>query len=355
MPYHYVATPRLSNPKMIPVCLYLLDHTNSAAPISESIETNKNNPIIEKHSKNYATQHQPYVKSSESLKEEEFPTVVVWLIVSCALLHQEKLGKLIHVFRTYLLAMGGLCTEETGNHGGCKQKHRKDPDYKDNWYIFGANCSRTQIQKYQRLKDCLFVPKSQSQAGRIITYNRINCTIKPRKDGQNLTRITAGGNTILTGYPSETIIDTAGLQTIKMYLDSVLSTPGANPYGFTQYNTSTEILNNGTNLQFEMIINGTKVQFKIESDCHIYIGIRHVMNKHKQSGMLNISYGSVSPVTSNLVPLEPAIEQNLISKHRACLAPRSNSSNSSNSSSSDKHHHLLPRKLKLYPFLHHHI
>lgn len=49
------------------------------------------------------------------------------------------------------------------------------------------------------------------------------CTIRPEKDKPNQTRITAGGN-LLNNYPGETSTNMAGLELIRIYWQSELST-----------------------------------------------------------------------------------------------------------------------------------
>ncbi len=57
------------------------------------------------------------------------------------------------------------------------------------------------------------------------TYVRIVCNERPEKADPNRVRITVGGNKI--NYPGNCGTPTAGLLTVKLPLNSVVSTPGA--------------------------------------------------------------------------------------------------------------------------------
>jgi hypothetical protein len=56
-------------------------------------------------------------------------------------------------------------------------------------------------------------------------YARIVCTYRQGKKDPNRTRITVGGN--LINYPEEVGTPTADLLTVKLLLNSIVSTPGA--------------------------------------------------------------------------------------------------------------------------------
>ena len=63
--------------------------------------------------------------------------------------------------------------------------------------------------------------------GRIsdVAHTRVVCEVKPNKEEINRTRITIGGNTI--NYFGDCGTKTASLETIKLVINSTLSTPGA--------------------------------------------------------------------------------------------------------------------------------
>jgi hypothetical protein len=58
-----------------------------------------------------------------------------------------------------------------------------------------------------------------------ITYTRVVCEIRPQKADPNRTRITIGGNRIC--YPGDTGTKTGSIETIKLLLNSTISTPDA--------------------------------------------------------------------------------------------------------------------------------
>ena len=107
----------------------------------------------------------------------------------------------------------------------------KDPDYQTDWLISGANelgrlAQGLKSRNIEVTNTIFFIHKSQVPEGRTVTYARIVCSVRPEKDEPNRTRITAGGN-LITDYPGETSTETASLETIKIHLNSVLSTPKA--------------------------------------------------------------------------------------------------------------------------------
>ena len=73
---------------------------------------------------------------------------------------------------------------------------------------------------------CKFIPKWQVPKNKKITKPRIVCACRPEKiDNPCRTRITAGGH--LLDYDGETATNSASMETVKISLNSVLSTPGA--------------------------------------------------------------------------------------------------------------------------------
>ena len=57
-----------------------------------------------------------------------------------------------------------------------------------------------------------------------MTYARIVCNLRPQKAETNRTRITMGGDTI--NVPMDCGTPTANLLTVKLLLNSIVSTPG---------------------------------------------------------------------------------------------------------------------------------
>lgn len=58
-----------------------------------------------------------------------------------------------------------------------------------------------------------------------ITYTRVVCEVHPHKSNPYCTRITIGGNSIV--YPGNTGTHTGSLETVKLLLNSTISTPQA--------------------------------------------------------------------------------------------------------------------------------
>ena len=63
----------------------------------------------------------------------------------------------------------------------------------------------------ERLKDC--------------TYSKIVCNVRPEKEGPIKVRIAVGGN--LINYPGDRGTPIADILTVKLLLNSIVSTPGA--------------------------------------------------------------------------------------------------------------------------------
>ena len=59
-------------------------------------------------------------------------------------------------------------------------------------------------------------------SGKKITYARFCCNVQLQKDDINETRLTVGGDTLVFNEKKST--KTAGLETIKIYLNSTVST-----------------------------------------------------------------------------------------------------------------------------------
>ena len=59
-----------------------------------------------------------------------------------------------------------------------------------------------------------------------MTYGLITCLVRPKKiDEPNRTRLVAGGNRV--HYPGDVNTPTANLLTLKLLLNSIISTPNA--------------------------------------------------------------------------------------------------------------------------------
>ena len=106
----------------------------------------------------------------------------------------------------------------------------RNPHYKKDWDQSCANKLRQLAQglryNIKGTNTLFFIPKSKVPFGCTITYARIICTVGQKKEETNRNRITCGGNLILD-YPGDVSTETASLETFKMNLNSVISTPGA--------------------------------------------------------------------------------------------------------------------------------
>ena len=124
---------------------------------------------------------------------------------------------------------GAVTCKETG-----KQMEYRDlmkrPDLKKTWERSFANELGRLSQGIRDIKGTntiTFIKKSDAPQDRFkdVTYGRIVVNYRPNKEEKERSRFTAGGN--LINYPYETSAPTAGITTIKLHLNSVLSTPGA--------------------------------------------------------------------------------------------------------------------------------
>ena len=70
-----------------------------------------------------------------------------------------------------------------------------------------------------------FVPISAVPKDRKVSYIKPVATIRPNKAEVNRVQLTAGGDRL--EYPGITSTDTTSLTTVKVHLNSVISTPGA--------------------------------------------------------------------------------------------------------------------------------
>jgi hypothetical protein len=70
-----------------------------------------------------------------------------------------------------------------------------------------------------------FIHKHQIPQGRKVTYPQVVCQVRPEKEEVHRTRITAGGN--LLEYQGDVSTETASLETVKIHLNSTISTHNA--------------------------------------------------------------------------------------------------------------------------------
>ena len=173
----------------------------------------------------------------------------------------------------------------------------QDPDFRDDWLLSCANeLGRLAQGVGNRIKGTntiFFINKNCVPKGRPVTYARTVCTVRPEKEEKNRTRITAGGN-LITDYPGNVSTETAGLETIKIHWNSVLSTPGAKWMGM---DISNMYLNTPLD-RFEYmrirlrdipqeIIDEYKLNDIVADDGYVYIEMRRAIYGLAQSGALS--------------------------------------------------------------------
>ena len=125
---------------------------------------------------------------------------------------------------------GAVMDQETGDM--MEYRHLlKNPKYREVWSkAFGKEIGRlAQGQKgVVEGTNALFFIKYEDipmDRKKDVTYARICANYRPEKEDPNRIRITLGGN--LVNYPGDVGTKTADLLTVKILLNSVISTPGA--------------------------------------------------------------------------------------------------------------------------------
>ena len=168
-----------------------------------------------------------------------------------------------------------------------------NPKTKATWTTSYANELGRLAQGIRDIKgsNCIyFIPHTKVPRNKQVTYARMVVDYRPTKSDPNRTRVTVGGN--LLSYEGELYTETTDLITIKLLLNSVLSTPNAKfmsldiknfylgtpmkeyEYMKIKYDTiPTEIIQK-YNLQ------------TLQHNGHIYIEIRKGMYGLKQAGVL---------------------------------------------------------------------
>eukprot|EP00804_Cyclotella_cryptica_P014825 CCRYP_015027-RA/>CCRYP_015027-RA protein AED:0.12 eAED:0.12 QI:0/0/0/1/0.2/0.16/6/0/1256 len=107
----------------------------------------------------------------------------------------------------------------------------RHPKYSDAWNLSAANeFDRLAQGKTERVKGTntiAFISETDVPHDRFkdVTYIKFVCQVRTEKREQNRTRATLGGN--LINYPDDVGTPTADLLLIKIFLNSVISTPGA--------------------------------------------------------------------------------------------------------------------------------
>ena len=134
-----------------------------------------------------------------------------------------------------VLKVNAVTHHKTGKQMEYRQLIR-DPYYREAWLrscadelgnLFQGARNADGTMRVEGTNTCFWIPKGKVPEGRTVTYARIVCDYRPQKvDRPRRTRITAGGN-LIYDYPNNVSTNTAGLETIKLHWNSVISTLGA--------------------------------------------------------------------------------------------------------------------------------
>ena len=104
------------------------------------------------------------------------------------------------------------------------------PKFKDDWNILAANefgrLAQGVGEQVKGTNMIYFINKAEILADRWqdVTYIKFVCTVRTEKKDPNKSRATMGGN--LINYPDDVNTLTANLLLIKIFLNSMISTPG---------------------------------------------------------------------------------------------------------------------------------
>jgi hypothetical protein len=111
----------------------------------------------------------------------------------------------------------------------------KDPKHWETWSRAAANefgrlfngvgKNANGTQRVKGTNTCKWIKKSQVPKGKRVTYARTVVALRPEKEEINRVHITVGGN--LLDYLGETSTGAASIETTKLLINSVLSTPRA--------------------------------------------------------------------------------------------------------------------------------
>jgi hypothetical protein len=191
---------------------------------------------------------------------------------------------------------GAILDDETGEM--LEYRHLiKRPKYKAIWHnSFGNEIGRLaqgMPGRVQGTNTIFFIDKKDVPQDRWkdVTYGRMVCDYRPEKDDPYRTRLTVGGDKI--NYPHDCGTPTADLLTIKLLLNSVVSTPGAR---FMTIDIKNFYLNTPM-LRYEYmrlklsdlpedVIDFYGLRDKVTQDGYVYVEVRKGMYGLPQAGLL---------------------------------------------------------------------
>ena len=155
----------------------------------------------------------------------------------------------------------------------------------------GAGRNKDGTQRVTGSDTFHFIHKKDVPQDKKVTYARFVCDIRLQKDKINRTRLTVGGN--LLEYEGKTSTESASLETIKIHLNSTISTPDAkyaaadigNFYTNSKLKTS-EYMKIHISMIPQEIINEYDVMKLVAIDGYVYVEITGAMYGLAQSGRI---------------------------------------------------------------------
>ena len=134
-----------------------------------------------------------------------------------------------------------------------------------------------------------FIKQMQVPIGKKVTYARFCCDVRLQKDDINRTRLTVGGYRLI--YNGKSSTETAGLETIKIHLNSTISTKdekyAAADVGNFYTNSkleSSEYMKIHFSLIPQEIIDEYDVMQYVDADGYVYVEITSAMYGMSASG-----------------------------------------------------------------------
>jgi hypothetical protein len=111
----------------------------------------------------------------------------------------------------------------------------KDPKHRETWsraaadefgrLFNGVGKNTDGTQRVKGTNTCHWIKKSQVPKGKRVTYARTVVAVRPEKEESNRVQITVGGNFL--AYLGKTSTEAASIETTKLLINSVVSTPRA--------------------------------------------------------------------------------------------------------------------------------
>jgi hypothetical protein len=153
----------------------------------------------------------------------------------------------------------------------------------------GNNADGT--QRVKGTNTCRWIKKSQVPKGKRVIYARTVVAVRLKKEEINRVRITVGGN--LLEYLGETSTEAASIETIKLFINSVLSTPGArlgtidiSNFYIQNYLKDYQYMRFHISMIPQQIIDEYNLTDIMEADGWCYVEIRKAMYGLKESGFI---------------------------------------------------------------------